>query len=53
MVQQKIARAGQFQIKLTVGSRGQTRLPAVQKVIAESTIRITGDRALLQSKVRR
>jgi hypothetical protein len=53
MVQHKIARAGQFQIKLTIGSRGQTRLPAVQKVLAEATIQLKRDRAMLQDKTRR
>ena len=53
MVQKKLALDGQFQIKLTAGSRGQSKLPAVQTVLAEATVMIKGDRAMLQDKVRR
>jgi len=53
MVQKKIAADRQFQIKLTVGSRGQTGVPAVQKVIAEATIQIKGEAGMLQDKHKR
>ena len=52
MLQKKLHEDGQVQIKLTLGSRGQTRLPAVQKVIGEATLQVKIDRALLQDKTR-
>ena len=53
MLQKELHADGQVQIKLTLGSVGQAKLPAVQKVLAEATLQIKGDRSMLQDKTNR